>query len=93
MSPILGLDNALRSDTSEGATGRQELFGHPNSIGMGQTRRSYDFTIASAAKIDATKICHKCGYCATIVQSGQLAHLAPVENSGRGGWPARRNRQ
>ena len=26
------------------------------------------FTIASAVKIDATKICHKCGNCATIVR-------------------------
>ena len=81
---------ALRSDTSEGATGMAKTVRASKQYWYGPNPSQLWFTIARAAKIDATKICHKCGFCATIVQSGQLADLAPVENSGRGGWPVKR---
>ena len=47
---------------------------------MGQTRRSYLFTIARAGKIGATKIRHLCGNCATIIQSA--ARAASQKNIG-----------
>src|ERR1700730_2534891 len=48
--------------------GNGKTIGLPKGI-VGTNPSQLWFTIARAAKIDATEIHHKCGYCATIFQS------------------------
>jgi hypothetical protein len=52
-----------------------KLLGLPKGISMTNPSQLW-FTIARAAKIGATKIHHKCGYCATIFQSDKIAAVA-----------------